>query len=147
MISLDGSLIPAIIIFLGLILALNRILFTPLAGVLAEREKRTLGTMAAAQEKLNYQLDLFNKYQASIRNARMEGYRRQDQLRAEALKKRAELLAQARKSAEQAIGESREAIQSQVEIAKQTLSLDAEQIARTITSSVLGRSAADVKAP
>jgi F-type H+-transporting ATPase subunit b len=147
MISLDSSLIPAIIIFLGLILALNGILFRPLARVLAERETRTSGMMAAAQEKLNYQSDLFNRYQASIKNARMEGYRRQDQVRTEAMKKRAELLAQARKSAEQAIGESREAIRSQVETAKQTLALDAEEIARTITSNVLGRSAAEAKSP
>lgn len=142
MINLDGSIIPALIIFLGLIIALNHILFKPLAGVMAEREKRTSGMMAAAQEKLNNQLDLFHKYQASIKNARMEGYRRQEQVRAEATAKRAALLTQARNSAELAIRESRESIRSQVETAKQELALDAREIARTITSSILERSAA-----
>ena len=147
MINIDSSIIWAIIIFLVLVAALNQLLFKPLMKVQAERESRTTGLISQTQENLNHHLSLFSEYQVSIKNARMEGYRRQDQVRAEAMKKRAELLAQARKSAEQAVGESRESIRSQVETAKQTLAMDAEEIARTITSNVLGRSAADAKSP
>ncbi len=139
MINLDGSIIPAIVIFLVLIVSLNKLLFKPLMRIQAERESRTTGLVNQAQEKMNYQSSLFKKYQASIKNARMEGYRRQEQLRAEAVKKRMEMLAQARASAEQMVRDSRDSIHSQVEMAKHQLALDAQELAKRITSTILGR--------
>ena len=139
MISLDSSIIPAILIFLLLIAALNRLLFKPLMKVQAERESRTTGMMLRAQEDVGHHLDLFEKYQASIRNARMEGYRRQEQLRAEAQKKRAEVLDQSRSAAARLVRESRESLQSQVETAKRQLTLEAQEMARRIAATLLGR--------
>ena len=141
MVNIDISIIAAIIIFLVLVVALNLLLFKPLMKIQAERESRTTGLMSQAQEKLDHHLDLFNKYQASIKNARMEGYRRQEQVRGEALKKRNELLAKSRTAAEQMIQDSRETIRSQVETAKNQLTLDAQEMASRITSTILGRSA------
>lgn len=143
MISLDGSIIAAIIIFLVLIVALNRLLFKPLMKVQAERESRTTGLMNQTQENLEHHLKLFSEYQASIKNARMEGYRRQEQLRAEALKKRAEVLAQSRTAAERIILDSRDSINLQIKTAKQQLTLDAQEMAQRISSTILGRSASD----
>jgi F-type H+-transporting ATPase subunit b len=141
MINLDGSIIPAIVIFLLLIAALNWLLYKPLMKVLAERESRTTGLVHQAQDDLNHHLSLFEKYQASIKNARLEGYRRQDQLRAEAQKKRAETLAQSRAAAERLIQESRDSIRLQVETAKEQLILDAQDMAQRITSTILGTAA------
>jgi F-type H+-transporting ATPase subunit b len=141
MINLDGSIIPAIVIFLLLIAALNHLLYKPLMKVVAERESRTTGLLHQAQDNLDHHLDLFDKYQASIKNARMEGYGRQEQLRAEAQKKRAEVLAQSRAAAEKLIHDSRDSIHSQVETARQQLTLDAQDMAQRITSTILGRSA------
>jgi len=140
MINLDGSIIPAIIIFLLLIAILNQLLFKPLTRIQTERENRTTGLMNLARKKLDSQLDLFNEYQTSVKNARMEGYRRQEKLRAEAVKKRAEVLAQARIAAEQMMRDSRESIRTQVETAKQQLTLEAEEMARGIAATILGRS-------
>ncbi len=140
MVNIDITVIPAIIIFLVLIAALNHLLFKPLMKVQAERESRTAGLVSQAQENLKHHLSLFSEYQVSIKNARMEGYRRQELLRAEALKKRAELLAKSRTAAEELIQDSRDSIRLQVETAKQQLSLDAQEMARRITSTILGRS-------
>jgi F-type H+-transporting ATPase subunit b len=140
-VTLDTSIIPAIVIFLVLIAVLNQLLFKPLMKVLAERESRTTGLINQAQESMHHHLNLFEKYQASIKNARLDGYRRQDQLRVEASKKRAEVLAQSRTAAERMIQESRDSIQSQVESAKMQLTVDAREMARRITSTILGRSA------
>ncbi len=139
MINLDSSIVPAIVIFLFLIVALNKLLFKPLQKVQAERESRTTGLMRQTQENLNHHLSLFGKYQESIKNARMEGYHRQEQLRAEALKKRAEILARSRAAAERMIVDSRESIRAQVETEKQLLTLDAQEIAGSFTSTILGR--------
>jgi F-type H+-transporting ATPase subunit b len=141
MINIDASIIAAIIIFLVLVVALNQLLFKPLLRVQADREARTTGVMSQTEENLKHHLNLFNEYQASIKNARMEGYRRQEQLRAEALQKRKELLAQSRTAAEQVIQDSRDTIRSQTETAKQQLTLDAQEMAGKITSAILGRSA------
>ncbi len=143
MINLDVSIIPAIIIFLVLIFALNQLLFKPLMKVQAERESRTTGLLSRTQENLKHHLDLFNEYQASIKNARMEGYRRQEQLRADAMTRRAEVLAQSRTAAERMILDSRDSISSQIAAAKQQLTLDAQEIAQRIASNILGRSATD----
>lgn len=141
MITLNGSIIPAIVIFLLLIAVLNWLLYKPLMKILAERESRTTGLVHQAQEALDHHLGLFEKYQASIKNARMEGYHRQEQLRAEAQKKRLEVLAQSRAAAEKLIQDSRDAIRLQVETAKQQLTVDAQDMAQRITSTILGRSA------
>jgi F-type H+-transporting ATPase subunit b len=141
MINIDASIIAAIIIFLMLIVALNQILFKPLLKIQTERENRTTGLMSQAQDNLNHHLNLFNEYQASIKNARMEGYRRQEQHRAEALKKRTEMLAQSRTAAERMIQDTRDSIRTQVDTAKQQLTLDAQEMASGITSAILGRSA------
>jgi F-type H+-transporting ATPase subunit b len=141
MISLDNSIIAALIIFLLLIIALNQLLFKPLKRIQAEREDRTAGLMARMKEKMDNQSGLFNKYQATIKNARMEGYRRQDELRAEAMRKRVDMLARARKAAEELMHNSRNSIQTQVTAAKEQLALESQEIARKITSSILERSA------
>jgi F-type H+-transporting ATPase subunit b len=141
MVSLDNSIFPAIVIFLLLIIVMNQLLYKPLMKVLAERENRTSGLVRQAQEDLNHHLGLFEKYQASIKNARMEGYRLQEQFRAEAQKKRAEVLAQSRANAEKLIKDSRDSLQSQIEAAKQQLTSEAQELAQRITATILGRSA------
>ncbi len=145
MINLDASIIAAILIFLILVVVLNRLLFKPLQRIQAERESRTTGLMKEAQAKIDHQLDLLNQYHATIKAARMEAYRQQDQLRTEAMKRRVDVLAKARTAGEQLIRDSRVSILSQVETAKRQLELEAQGLARGIASTILGRSAADVE--
>lgn len=139
MVSLDWSIVPAIIIFLLLIFALNQLLFKPLQRVQAEREGRTSGLMNEAQAKMDHQLGLLNEYHATVKNARMEAYRHQEQLRNEAMKKRAEVLAKARAAGGQMIQDSRASILSQVDTAKRQLDQEAQELAKGITTAVLGR--------
>jgi F-type H+-transporting ATPase subunit b len=143
MISLDAYVIPAIIIFLVLVMSLNRLLFKPLQKIQDERKRRTTGLMHDAQSKIDYQANLLNEYQATIRNARMEAYRKQEQLRAGAMKERADVLAKARTAGEQMIKDSRASILTQVEAARRQLDLEAQELARGIASTILGRSALD----
>lgn len=147
MISLDYSIIPAIVIFLVLIAVLNRILFRPLQKIQAERESRTTGVMGEARAKMDRQLNLLDEYHRTIKNARIDAYRKQDQRRAEALKKRAEVLGNARSAGEQMIKDSKASIRSQVDQAKIQLNAEAESLARGIASTILGRSALDADSP
>ena len=141
MISLDGSIIAAIFIFLVLVVALNKILFQPLLQVQAERESRTTGLMARTRKKLDHNLELLNQYQTAIKNCRIEGYRRQEQMRAEAMNKRGEALTEARADAERLMQESRDSIQAQGQAAKAKLDYEAREMAGGIAASILRRTA------
>lgn len=141
MISLDSSILAAVAVFLVLIFALDRLLFRPLVAIQRERESRTTGLVARAQKDLEHYSDLFNRYEATIRNARMEGYRRQEQVRSEALAKRAVALDGARKAAEQLVEQSRATIQTECATAREQLGREAETVARGIAASILQRPA------
>ncbi len=97
--------------------------------------------MDRTRKQLDHHLDLFNRYQAALKNGRMEGYRRQEELRSDAMRRRAQKLDQARTEAGQMIDESREAIRAQVDVAKDQLGREADDIARGIAASLLQRSA------
>ncbi len=139
MISLDTSIIPAILIFLFVIFALNHLLYKPLLRIQVERGNRTTGFLSHAKHVLDRHLDLFEKHQAAIKNAKMEGYRLQERARSQAMSKRAESLARAKQEAEQLVHESRGAIQESVSAAKVDLQREAEDIARRIASVVMHR--------
>lgn len=141
MISLDWSIVPAIIIFVLTILALNYLLFRPVLRVQAEREKRTTGLMTQTRRDLDHHLQLFDQYQATIKNARMDGYRLIEKARSEALLYRSSTLESGRNDAEQLIREARDSIQSQVLAAKVRLEYEAQEMARRIASAILQRSA------
>jgi F-type H+-transporting ATPase subunit b len=141
MISLDWSIIPAIFIFIATIFILNFLLFRPILRVQAEREKRTTGLMSQTRRDLDHHLSLFDQYQATIKNARMEGYRLIETSRAEALQYRNGKLEAGRGGAEQLIQEAREMVRSQGVQAKARLEIDAQEIARQIASAILHRPA------
>jgi F-type H+-transporting ATPase subunit b len=141
MISLDSSILPAIAIFLLLVFALNRLLFRPLLRIQEERGSRTTGLEAKARTMIEHQTELFDRYQAAVKGARMDGYRRQEQVRSEALARRSAILAEARQSAESLIQQSRATIQAQSQAARAELGREAQEIARGIAASILRRSA------
>jgi len=120
---------------------LNRLLFRPLLRVQAERESRTTGLATQAGKNLNRYAELVNQYETAIKNARMESYRRQEQVRSEALQQRGVVLEDARKSAEQLVQQSRASLQAQVQQAREQLSREAREMARVIASALLQRAA------
>ncbi len=141
MIGIDSSLVAAVLIFLSVVFALNFILLRPLNRVLEERASRTTGVVEKANDDIRRSVELFGQYQAALKAARIEGYRRMDMARSEALQKRAEALAAARTQAEEMIKESRVAIRAQAEESKSRLGRDVDEIAQAIAASILGKPA------
>ena len=137
MVSLDSSIIPAIIIFLSLVIALNYLLFQPLMRIQAQREKLTTGSLAESRKTLDLYTEQMDKYQAAIRNGRMETYRHQERIRAEAMKRRADALQQARTRAEQMLKESQDYLSGQVQAAKAQLTQEVQYLASAIASALL----------
>jgi F-type H+-transporting ATPase subunit b len=141
MISVDWSIIPALIIFILTVLALNYLLFRPVTRIQAERERRTTGLMAQTQQDLAHHLHLFDQYQATIKNARLEGYRRMEKARSEASLNRTAALDEARRNADQLILQARDTVQAQVSAARARLEQEARELAGRIASAILRRSA------
>ena len=56
MISIDWSLLPAILIFILTVVALNYLLFRPVTRIQAERAARTTGLMSRSRSDLEHHL-------------------------------------------------------------------------------------------
>jgi F0F1-type ATP synthase membrane subunit b/b' len=97
--------------------------------------------MSKTRSDLDHHLKLFDQYQATIKNARMEGYKILEKSRSEALNYRNILLQDGRGSAEKLILDARAEIQKQIGSAKVQLETEAQEIARRIASAILRRSA------
>jgi F-type H+-transporting ATPase subunit b len=141
MISIDSSIIWAIVIFLCTVYALNRLLFQPLMRVQDERESRSAGLVARSNKQLEHYTELFSRYQDAIKNGRMEGYRLQEQMRSRAMTERARVLEEARSQAGRLTEDARRAIQAETETAETQLETEANAIAVGIAQAILQRSA------
>jgi len=138
-ISPDGSLVFVLILFLIFVFVLNRILFRPIGRVLDERQTLTEGAANEARAARHRYESKLAEYEATIRQARAESYRRSEQQRAAALDERRRLIEEAKQHANEEIGLARKEIESQVTAARAALESESRQIAERISRNVLGR--------
>jgi F-type H+-transporting ATPase subunit b len=138
-ISPDGSLVFVLILFIIFVFVMNRILFRPIGRVLDERQTLIEGSANEARAAgRRYEAKLAD-YEATIRQARAEGYRRSEQERARALDERRRLIEEAKRQARDEIDRARLEIESQVAQARTTLEMEIRAIAERISRTVLGR--------
>jgi F-type H+-transporting ATPase subunit b len=141
MIDFGWSVVPAIIIFVFTVVALNYLLLKPVLRIQEQRESRTSGMMAQTRQSLSHHVHLFEQYQATIKNSRLEAYRLVEKARADAMRYRAEALERARSRAEALTQAAKDSLHSQVAEAASRLNAEAQDLARRITLSVLQRPA------
>src|ERR671916_1545868 len=84
----DGTLFLHIIIILVMVFVLNATLFKPINRILEERERRTRGRSGEAKGIIRDVEDKLASYERALREARSEGYRLMEQVRAEAMRER-----------------------------------------------------------
>jgi F-type H+-transporting ATPase subunit b len=138
-ISPDGSLVFVLILFIIFVVVMNRILFRPIGRVLDEREtliESSENEARAAQRR--YEAKLAD-YEATIRQARADSYRRTEQQRAAALDERRRLIEEAKQHAREEIERAKTEIESQVAQARRALERETRAIAERISQTVLGR--------
>jgi len=138
-ISPNGSLVFVLILFAVLVFVLNRILFRPIGRVLDERQTLTEGAANQARAaRRSYEARLAD-YEATIRQARAESYKRFEQERATAAEERRRLIDEAKMRAHEEIERARRQIEEQVVQARAALESESRQIAERISRAVLGR--------
>ena len=138
-ISPDGSLVFVLFLFLILVFVLNRLLFRPIGRVLDERQTLTEGaTNEARAARREYDARLA-EYEATIRQARAESYKRSEQQRAAVVEERRHLIDEAKQHANGQIERAKQEIEQQVVLARTALESESRQIAERISRTVLGR--------
>ena len=138
-ISPDGSLVLILFLFIIFVFVLNRILFRPVGRVLDERQTLTEGAANEARAAVRRYEARLAEYDATIRQARAEGYRRSEQERAAALEERRRIIEAAKQQANGLIEQARHEIEAQAANARAALESEARQIAAQISRTILGR--------
>lgn len=137
MISLDWTLIAGGLVFLLTLLLLDRLLFQPLMRVMDERQTRTSGMMAGAEQALQRHEELLNQLQEKIRQEKSSGYQLAESVRRQSLAEQRELVAQARARAQERLQKARQEIEKEAEGAREKLQGEVSKIADQISSRIL----------
>jgi F-type H+-transporting ATPase subunit b len=135
----DLSLLIVLALFIIFVFILRAILFKPIGRVLDERQALTEGAMHEARASSRRYQNRLAEYEATIRQARGESYRRLEQERAAALDRRRQLIEQAKQQAAEEIDRARADINQQALRAQAILESEARQIAQQISRTLLGR--------
>jgi len=135
----DGTIFLHIALIIFMVYVLNATLFRPINRILEERERRTRGRSGEAQDTLRRVDANLKRYENSLREARVEGYQRLEQERAESMRVRQAQVDDVRAEVTQSIEEQKMAIQVQTTEARASLEGDARRIAGEISSQLLHR--------
>jgi F-type H+-transporting ATPase subunit b len=142
MISLDISILYQVILFIFLLLVLNKILFQPYLALLDERERRTSGAQHDSAD-LEYEgARLRAQYEEKVAEARSIAAAERENILKIGREEREKILGQARQEAEQHLAQVRKEIAAALEIERRLAAAEAAAIAAAIASKVLGRKVA-----
>ena len=135
----DGSLVFVLLLFLLFVFVMNRLLFRPIGRILDQRQTLTVGAANDARAAARrYEMRL-NEYEATIRQARAESYKRLEAQRAAALEARRLVVEAAKQQTTAEIAQAKAEVQRQAEQARTTLATESQQIAEDISRTILGR--------
>lgn len=135
--------IPTLVLFIVLVLAYRFILYGPLMKVRAERRERTAGAMDRAKLAIAAADARTQEYEAKLRAARAEIFRRREQRIQQLNADRDSALAAARLAAQQRVQEAQLALHGQTAEARKQIEVSAGQLAALVLAAVLPPSAAE----
>ena len=142
--ALGGILLNAIPTFLLIILLhfyLKAMFFKPLEKVLHERDEATAGARRRAEESLAKAEEKSRQYEETLRAARNEIYKEQEQQRLAWKAEQDKSVAEAQERTRALVAAEREKLARDTAAAKSTLQADAQVLAGRIADSLLERRA------
>lgn len=140
----DGTLILHVLIILVMVYVLNATLLKPINRILEARDQRTTGRRSEAQQTLRDVSQKLSEYERALRLARGEAYALSERERAAAMQERQLKLSEMRGHLAESTAKQKDAIHEQADAAREALEVESRQIAREISSRVLGRSVAEI---
>jgi F-type H+-transporting ATPase subunit b len=138
-------LIPDITVFwvIGFLLTcvflLNTLVFQPILRVIEARSKAVADARGLAQSAADRATTANNEYSQKLNAARSDVYREMDDKRRAALDARAALVGATRADAERELADATRRLTQETDEARATLEREADALAGTIVSRVLGR--------
>jgi len=135
----DGTLLLHMLFIAVMVFVLNRTLLKPINQILAEREKQIGGRLSEAQALTAEAEEKMRKYQASLREARADGYRLLEKERAAGLKAKDEQVRQHREQLSQTVAKELASIQKQQEKVRTELEAQADSMGVLISAQILRR--------
>ena len=129
--------IPTFLLIFALHFYLKRMFFRPMARVMEERYQATEGARKAAEESLARAAEKATEYECSLRAARSEIYREQEEIRQKMRQDQAQAIVEARRTAEAAVQEAGRQLAAELVAAKESLALQTGSLADQIADSVL----------
>jgi F-type H+-transporting ATPase subunit b len=128
------------VLFLLMIVPVNRLILQPLLSVLDEREARIAGARERADEVARRADETLEAYEARIAEARAEAEAERRGTLDEARSRHAERVTRERGAGEASIAEARAQVASALEAARTQLETQAQDLARQAAERMLGRS-------
>jgi F-type H+-transporting ATPase subunit b len=142
LIDVDATVIVQFVLFLVLFAIANRLLFQPYLQ-LRERRREGIEGARAEAERMTAQADAkLADYEKSFAQARERANEEGRKIRGEASAYEREVLDKARAAAQGAIDQAQTAMRAQTEAARAELMPQADALARSIASRLLGREVA-----
>jgi F0F1-type ATP synthase membrane subunit b/b' len=132
-------LLVQIALFLGLWMALKRLWFDPALKVIAAREARSHGAVAAAEILHAEAEQLRRQHAAAIDEAKAEAQREVQEILRQAEAEQRRVIGEATGAAQRSLAEVQERVAQEVAAARQDLETNVRAIAREVATVVLGR--------
>ena len=137
----DGTLLLHLVMVGVMVFILNRTLLKPINQILAERERQVEGRIKEAQSLAAETEEKLRKYNATLREARSEGYRLLEKERAAAIKDKDEKVRQYREQLSQTVAAQVQTMRQQEQKVREELESQAATIGDLISSQILRRPA------
>lgn len=137
----DGTLLLHLVMVGLMVFILNRTLLKPINQILAERERQVEGRIKEAQSLAAETEEKLRKYNATLREARTEGYRLLEKERAVAIKDKDEKVRQYREQLSQTVAAQVQTMRQQEQKVREELESQAATIGDLISSQILRRPA------
>ena len=142
MISLDISILYQVVLFIFLLLVLNKILFQPYLTLLGDRERRTSGAQHDSVDLEHEGARLRAQYEEKIAQGHATALAEREGILQVAREEREKILGQARQEAAQHLEHARQEIAAALQVERRLAAAEAATIAADIASKVLGRKVA-----
>jgi F-type H+-transporting ATPase subunit b len=134
----DLTVFWQMLIFAGLGLALQPLLFQPVLRIFALREERTEGARAKARALEERAGELLKRYEKELERVHRVAATERERLRQETTALEAEILHEAREATAKTLEDGRRRIESEVNRIRFDLGRESEQISRRMVEKALG---------
>ena len=142
MISVDSTALVIMALVFALVLVLKSLFFEPLARTMETRQERIHRAARAWDEAQRTIRAASAEVAAAVTAVRNEGYELLDRARAEALSRARADIDASREDAQKQLGEAKNAMAEASDRAVRELEVQAEILARSLASRILGRDVA-----